>query len=201
MSLRMLAAGFVTALPLALSAPTVAADLYDPYAPKYSGSPYDDPRYAELYGKPKPYHRPYADRAGRGISTRLRTTSISSRFDPGPLSVTRSLIEEFDDSSDRPRWRKKPDFEPYHPKKACLPPADCLSRRELRRELVRDRLVETSATSRSAERPRSSHARRPNGTLYRLEVDRCAGEVVSAERLDGHRDSSHGAGAMVYPTY
>jgi hypothetical protein len=199
MSLRMLAAGFVTALLLALSTPTVAADLYDPYAPKYSGSPYDDPRYAELYGKPKPYHRPYAEEPVEDLYEDPDDDDLEP-FDPGPPKRYAKPFEEFDEWSDRPRWRKKPDFEPYHPKKTYLPPADCLSRHELRRELVRDgwsdfRDLEIRGKTAFVT------ARRPNGTLYRLEVDRCAGEVVSANRLDGHWDSYAWRRRDDFPTY
>lgn len=200
MSLRMLAAGLVTALPLAMAPATtaVAADLYDPYEPKYSGSPYDDPRYADIYGKPKPYHRTYPDEPVEEFYEAPDDVDLEPLY-PGPKRYAKPY-DEFDDWSDRTRWRKKPDFEPYHPKKAYLPPVDCLSHHELHRELIRDGWSDFRDLKIHGKIAFVS-ARRPNGTLYRLEVDRCAGEVVSAERVDGHPDSYAWRRREAYPTY
>ena len=162
MSLRLLMAGLVVSLPLASLSVANAADLYAPYERGYSGSPYDDPRYADIY-RPKPSYPPVEE-----WTEEYEEEEYSERFgkyDPPP-----------------PKWKR--DY--YKPKKAALPPV-CLPPHEIRRILIRDgwsdfRKIEVEDDVAFAI------ARRPNGTLYRIEVDRCDGEIVRAERLDVEND-------------
>lgn len=206
MSLRLLAAGLVTALPLAVNPSTAtAADLYDPFESGYSGSPYDDPRYADIYRKPKPYHRPHY-----GEPPVDELYEPPHDYDPEPLYPgPRRYAKRYDERSyGRPnRWRgerleplpEPPEFDPYAPRKAHLPPG-CLSRHELRRELARDGWSDFHDFSADGKLA-FVNARRPNGALYRLEVDRCAGEVVNASRIEGPSDSYAWRRREVYPTY
>ena len=204
MSLRLLAAGFVTVLPFAADVST-AADLYDPYESGYSASPYDDPRYAKIYRTPKPpphYGEPPVEELyepPHGLD--------SEPLYPGPKRYAKPYDKRPYGWSGKDRWRgeyleplpQAPDFGGYHPRKAHLPPR-CLSHQELHRELIRDGWSDFEDFT-----LRGQHAfvvaRRPNGTLYRLEVDRCAGEVVSANRIDGSPDSYAWRRREVYPAY
>lgn len=208
MSLRLLAAGLVIALPIAVNPSTAAAaDLYDPFESGYSGSPYDDPRYADIYRTPKPYHRPYS-----GEPPADELDDAPRDLDAGPPYPGLERYAKPHDKrpygwSDRHRWRGEyleplpppPAFDTYHPRKAYLAPS-CLPHAELHRELVRDGWSDFHDFSVSGKRA-LVNARRPNGTLYRLEVDRCAGEVVSASRIDGAPDAYAWRGRGVYPKY
>lgn len=148
-----LLAGFVSAA----FAPTLeAADLYDD-RPRY-GSPYDDPRYRDIYGHraPKPTYverrdlpppvEPYRDR--RGYLAPM----------PPPAYV------------DRRHWQR--DREP-----------DCVPRHEVRRALQEDGWSGFHDLDvRGADAV--VYAYRPSGHLYRLTVARCTGEVLSTHLVD-----------------
>lgn len=208
MSLRMLAAGLVTALPLALNPFTAkAADLFDPFESRYSGSPYDDPRYANIYRKPKPGHRPYYGEPPADELYEAPHDLDAEPPYPGPKRYARPHDKRPYGWSGKDRWRgehleplpQAPDLGDYHPRKAHLAPG-CLSHQELHRELIRDGwsdFHDFSVSGKSA----LVNARRPNGTLYRLEVDRCAGEVESASRIDGSPDSYAWRRREAYPAY
>ena len=208
MSLRLLAAGLVTALPFATHAPiAAAADLLDPFESGYSASPYDDPRYADIYRRPQPFDPP--DHGEPPVDGFYETPP---EFDaeppyPGPKRYIKRYDKRPYGWSGKDRWRGEyleplpgtPDFGPYAPRKAHLAPG-CLSHQELHRELIRDGwsdFRDFSVRGKSA----LVNARRPNGTLYRLEVDRCAGEVVSASRMEGSPDSYAWRRRGVYPAY
>lgn len=161
MSLRLLMAGLLVSLPLGSLPAANAADLYTPYERGYSGEPYDDPRYADIYRHPKPSYPPAEEWAEEYAEEEYSSERFGKYVPPPP-----------------PEWKR--DY--YRPKKAALAPV-CLPPHEIRRVLIRDgwsdfRKIEVDDDIAFAI------ARRPNGTLYRIEVDRCDGEIVRAERLD-----------------
>lgn len=150
--------------PLVICAPmaAAAADLdhdappYDPYASRYS-SPYDDPRYRDVYQHPAPPRhveryrdsRPGAHYSGSYKDGYLRPMDAPPRFADAPL-------------------RYKEDY--------------CIPRGEIRRHLIREGWSDFHnlelRTSIAFVRARS-----PSGRLFELKVDRCTGHVVRAEPL------------------
>jgi hypothetical protein len=134
------------------AAPLGAADIdYDRVPHDKYGSAYDDPRYADIYGPPKPYrpyHEPY------------------TRHDhPVPSAPVYGY-------EPRPHTR-------FAYREGCVP------RHEVRRQLERDGWSGFFDADPAGEVARVK-ARRPDGRLYQLAVDRCTGEVVSARPLDRH---------------
>jgi hypothetical protein len=187
MSLRLLTAGLVAALPLAAIPAASAADLGPPSDYGYSESPYDDPRYADIYRDPKP---PYAPPFRKPCAER----------DYG-------CYDEGYDPPAHGKWRGEyleplpppPEFDEYRPRKAYLPPA-CLPRHEIRRALIEDGWSDLHDFE-FGKRKAFLTARRPNGSLYRLEVDRCDGEVVRAERIEHAHAHSWSSRRKGYPTF
>jgi hypothetical protein len=133
-----------------------AADLYDGPPPDRYGSAYDDPRYADIYKYPKgPAYAPYG----------------------GP--VPRERVYRDDDYYDydaRPRRYSYAEPAPYGAR--CLP-----------REVVKDRLLARGWHDFHHGDIRGDiatvHARRPSGRLFLLSIDRCSGEVIGAQPLEG----------------
>ena len=119
-------------------ATTHAADLYDD-APVRRGSAYDDPRYAEMYGRPPaPPQRAY----------------------------------EYD--------RQQPSRRAQN----------CPSKDEISRMLERDGWGGFNNPQLIDRDTATIDARRPNGRPYRLEVDRCTGDVLAARPMDLPRYSA-----------
>lgn len=209
MHLHLLAAGLVTALPLTAEIPTAAAaDLFDPYGSGYSASPYDDPRYADIYRHPKPpprhhYGKPLFEEPDENLYD-----ADPEAPDVGP----RRYVKPYDNPygwSDRRPWRgeyldpllRAPDFGDYHPRAADLPPGTgCLPGHQVRRELIRDGWSDFHDFS-AGGRFAFVTARRPNGVPYRLKLDRCAGEIVRADRIDAPSDSYAWRRREAYPAY
>jgi hypothetical protein len=149
----LLAAGMLAVV--AAGAPAVrAADLEYGPGDRYS-SPYDDPRYRDLYG-PSP-------------RTAERYTYEERAYRPPvpPYNVYR------DDGYAPPRRYT----EDYRFGVQCLP------RHEVRRRLSEEGWVEFHDLE---LRPDVAilRARRPNGDLYDLRIDRCTGTVVHARPLE-----------------
>lgn len=137
-SLRTLRLTGATVLALAGAATAArAADLYDD-APVRHGSAYEDPRYAEIYGRGQP--------------------------------VPHERIYQYDD-------RGAPDRRADR-----CPPKDEISRR-----LERDGWGNFNNAVVIDRDTVTIDARRPNGRPFRLEVDRCNGEILAARPLDQPR--------------
>ena len=115
-----------------------AADLYDD-APVRRGSAYDDPRYADMYGRP-----------------------------PAP-----------------PQRAYEYDREPQ-PRRA----QNCPSKDEISRRLERDGWDGFKNPQLIDRDTATIDARRPSGRPYRLEVDRCTGEILAARPLELPRYSA-----------
>ncbi len=172
-----LAAGLLAA---AATTGAKAADLDEGPPPDRYGSAYDDPRYADIYKYPRapqgvpppgvyggPYSGPYA--AGPPPYA-------------GPIPRERVYREEDDyDRGYAPSPRRYSYVEPAPPPYAggrCAP-----------RELVKEQLYRDGWRDFHDGDPRGAfatvRARRPNGRLFELTLERCSGQVVRAEPLEG----------------
>ena len=164
-----LAAGLLTA---AATTGAQAADLYDgPPPPNRYGSAYEDPRYADIYRYPGPGPAPYAVPPPRPYV--------------GPYAgppIPREPVYR-DDDYDRPYDgpRRHSYLDPRRPYAGhCLP-----------REVVKERLLRQGWHDFHDGNVQGDiatvHARRPSGRLFALAIDRCSGEIVSAEPLEPRR--------------
>lgn len=153
-----LAATVLAAVVLLGSRPGAAADLdYDGVPPpdRY-GSAYEDPRYRDLYAPEPPRAYRFEPRPYAAVP-------------PPPVPPRPVYPDRFADWGPSPDWRFSD---------------GCLPRREITRRLVDEgwRDFHDLDLSRTAARV---SARRGNGDLFRLKVDRCNGEVLRAELIDG----------------
>ena len=159
--IKQLACAAIVSIFSAAAAPAMAADIYDRYGA--SGSPYDDPRYADIYGHPPPRH-------------------AEPRYaPPPPVVVERPPYDQpygyRDEVAPRDRYGYlRPMRPPLRADDGCMPPREI--RRSLRGEGWREfeDLELRGATA-------VIRARRPNGKPYELEVDRCSGDIVHARPL------------------
>lgn len=129
-----------------------AAPPYDPYASRY-GSPYDDPRYRDMYEHPAPpprYAAPYRPRSYRD--------NYLAPMDSAP---------RFDDPQRR-QYSSQSDY--------------CIPRGEAKRRLVADGWSDFHERELRGEVV-LVRARRPSGRLFELRVDRCTGEILRADPL------------------
>lgn len=138
MFLRALTAGAIALLAIA-AAPVAlqAADL-----DSYDASPYDDPRYGDVYRHPPPPPRPYVDRYG----------APHAPAPPPPPYAYR----------DAP-----PRGEPY----GCVP-------REVARAALERQGWMDFHNLQLAGQYVHLRARRPNGAVFELTLDRCSGQVL-----------------------
>jgi hypothetical protein len=141
--------------------PAAAADLDYGYVPppdKY-GSAYDDPRYRDLYGPEPPRAYRFEPRP-----------YVAAPPPPGPIPPGRVYPDRFAEWGPDPDWRFA---------EGCLP------RREIRRRLHDEGWFDFHDLEifRSVARV---NARRPNGDLFRLKVDRCNGDILRADPIDRH---------------
>lgn len=157
MKSSLLVAGILSVVLTTGAATSNAADLDYGRIPSDRYGAYDDPRYRDLYGPSArhepPYYRP-APPAPLPPATVYREPGI---YGPEPR-----------------RYSQAPDD--WRDRNGCLP-----------REEVRRRLVEDGWRDFHDLEVRTSHARvrarRPNGDVFDLKVDRCSGEVVDAQLL------------------
>ena len=151
------ATGALAALTLAGSAPAIAADLgYGASPSDRYRSAYEDSRYRDLFGQPA--------RADRYVD---EDDDVEERAD------TYRDREIYDDKRIITR-RRYTYTEPLVPQ--------CAPRAEIRDRLLREGwhdFDEIDVRSRVAV----VEARRPNGLQYRLKIDRCSGDIVSARPL------------------
>lgn len=161
------ATGALAALTLMGSVPALAADLGYGYPPsdRYK-SAYEDQRYSDIFGP----------RAGRARAPYVEEEDevVERDVEEHPPRVgTYQEREVYDDKRIITR-RQYSYAEPAVP--ACAP------RSEIRDRLLREgwhSFEEIDVRHRVA----IVEARRPNGLPYRLKIDRCSGDVVSAEPL------------------
>lgn len=156
MKLFALATGALAALTLAGSAPAIAADLGYGYPPsdRYR-SAYEDSRYRDIFGPARTDR--YADEED-DVVERVNTYRDREVYDDKRI-ITR---------------RRYTYSEPLV--------SQCAPRAEIRDRLLRQGwhdFEEIDVRNRVAV----VEARRPNGLPYRLKIDRCSGDVVSAHPL------------------
>jgi hypothetical protein len=150
-----------------------AADLYDGPPPDRYGSAYEDPRYADIYRypgpapyavpPPRPYLGPYA----------------------GPPIPRERVYRDDDFGYDRGYFNGPQRYSHVDPRRPyagghCLP-----------REVVKDQLLRQGWHDFHDGNVQGGiatvHARRPSGRLFALAIDRCTGDIVSAEPLEPRR--------------
>ena len=157
MKLLALATGALAVLTLAGSAPAIAADLGYGYPPsdRYR-SAYEDTRYRDIFGQPaRPVDR-YADEEDE-VEERAQV------YDR----------EVYDDKRIITRQR-------YTYTEPLV--SQCAPRAEIRDRLLRDGWHDVQELD-VRNRVAVVEARRPNGLPYRLKIDRCSGDIVSASPL------------------
>jgi hypothetical protein len=162
-----LAAGLLAA---AFSSGAQAADLDEGPPPPRFGAPYDDPRYSDIYKYPKP--------PGYVVPA------------PPPYAgppIPRERIYRDDDGPDYAGPRRYSYGDPAYGRR-CVP-----------RELVKDRLHHEGWRDFHDGEARGDiatvRARRPSGRLFELTLDRCSGEIVRAEPLEGRAYGPYAYGA------
>jgi hypothetical protein len=155
----LLAGGLLAAL--AAGAPGAqAADLEYDHRDRHS-SPYDDPRYRDLYGP--------APRTTQRYSYEERTY----RPPVPPHTVYRD--DTYRDDDEVPESRRYAEGYRFG--------AHCLPRREIRRRLRDDGWGEIHDLELKSD-VAILRARRLNGELYDLRIDRCTGAIVHARPLE-----------------
>ncbi len=156
MKLFALATGALAALTLAGSAPAIAADLGYGYPPsdRYR-SAYEDSRYRDIFGPARAQR--YVDEED---DVDERVTAYRDR-------------EVYDDKRIITR-RRYTYTEPLV--------SQCAPRAEIRDRLLRDGWHSFDEID-VRDRVAVVEARRPNGLPYRLKIDRCSGDIVSASPL------------------
>lgn len=225
-ALRYLAVAAVSAgVGLAVTSPSNAADLRpDPYYPKpQAGSPYDDPRYAELYGPDqrhpahrhtRPHKRAYKDHRDYRHDNDIYYDRYGNRVrrpDRNYRHSERHYDRRYDRYSDKRDYRDHR-YDPWadrhtrrrwsrHWRSGYLFSDHCVARRLVLRRLrhngwynFHDLRFHGPKATVAADNER--------GGSYRLVIDRCSGTVVKARRLHyrhtgyttGHYEPGYQAG-------
>jgi len=140
-----------------------AADLDEGPPPDRYGSAYDDPRYADIYKYPSP--PPYAVPAPRPYAV--------------PPIPREGVYRDERYGPDYDSGRRYSYAEPPSPYQGrCAP-----------REVVKERLFRDGWSDFHGGDVHGSvatvRARRPSGRLFELTLDRCTGEIVRAEPIEG----------------
>jgi hypothetical protein len=165
----------LTALQLQV-VPTQAADMYDRYGPR-AASPYDDPRYADIYTHPQPPRR-------------VEPRYVEPRYvEPGPVYQAPRYERPYahqDEQPPRDRYGYLKPINPPHYRQGHATAPACVHHSEIRRALVGEGWRDFQDLEFRGE-VAVVRARRPNGQLYSLKVDRCTGEIVNARPLDDGR--------------
>ena len=172
---RLLASTALAALAFAVpaAAPVRAADL------DYS---YKDSRPAEPYA-PYYYHR---DQAPRG---EYYEEKRHGRYDaPPPYADPPPRFSHYDERATPPRDQSRYDQR------------GCLTKGEIRYRLKEHGWQDFQEID-LRDATALVSARRPDGLLYRLEVDRCTGVIVQARLIDEGRGGGWRQGSRSYPTY
>ncbi len=162
-----LSAGVLAAALLVAAMPAAAADLDYRHVPgpdRY-GSAYDDPRYRDLYG-PEP--TPGYTYAPRAVEPRYRAEA--PLHPPGPVPPG-YVYGERDYGRGEERYARREAGPDWRQPEQCLRPG------QIKRRLVEDGWSEFQDVDANARFARI-RARRANGDLFALRVDRCTGEIL-----------------------
>ncbi len=170
-----LAAGLVALCLSPLAAQ--AADLYRDDPLPRSGAAYEDPRYADLYGNAQP--------------SRPRVETYRPYEPHGPIPRERVYRDDRDDAYD-PRYSRA------EPPRDSRSARGCPSKDEISRNLGNDGWGQFQNPQVIDRNIASIDATRPNGKPYRLEVDRCTGEILAIRPLEGPRYGSADPGYAPY---
>jgi hypothetical protein len=173
---RMAALGGLTAVVgltsnVGVSSQAMAADIYDDRGPRIS-SPYDDPRYGDVYRHPAPPPPSYAE---------PRYIDPPRRHEPPRDYAYRDDDDRGPVSRDRHGY-----LAPINPPRPHHRPTagdGCISHHEIRRALVNEGWRDFQDLELRGDVAKVE-ARRPDGRSYALKVDRCSGEIVHARPLD-----------------
>ncbi len=176
-----LAAGLLAA---AVTTGAQAADLYDGPPPDRYGQAYEDPRYSDIYKYPAPPRyavpppRPYA-----GVPV------------PPPYAgppIPRERVYRDDDYAYEPKYfppgpRRYSHADPRGHADPRAPYAGrCVPQERIKDELLSQGWQDFHHGSVQGE-VATVHARRPSGRLFALTIDRCTGEIVSAQPMEPRR--------------
>ena len=175
------AAGLLAASVVAGAGCALAADLDYGRVPTDRYSAYEDPRYRDLYAPdPRQAYAPPPGAYYRGVPPPPVPPSYVYRPD-GPYRY----------SEVAPDWR-------HRGGDGCLP------REEIRHRLIGEGWREFHDLDLRDDLARVN-ARRPNGDLYSLKVDRCTGDIVSSRLLErgqgGPYAYENGSGRWQRPYY
>lgn len=161
-SIRTISAAVLVAASLTVSAPVWAADLDSDVV----GSAYADPRYSDIYRHPAPpprYAAPYAPppayREQHYRDDRYSAAPVPPPYYGGPP----------------PQYQRE-----GRAQAGCLP-----------QQVIRDRLQDRGWQDFHDPQVMGNvahvRARRPSGRTFDLTVDRCSGEILQSEPVDGRR--------------
>jgi hypothetical protein len=161
-------AALVVGLAAASLSAAQAADLYRDDPPPRAGTAYDDPRYADLYGEgPRPRHR----------------VETYREYAPA-VPLPRERVYRDDRRDDRYEHDRRYSERDPRDRQAR---AGCPSKDEISRMLESDGWSRFNNPQVLDKATATVDAQRPNGRPYRLEVDRCSGEILAVRPLDGQR--------------
>ena len=176
---------------LSLSAAVNAADIFDG---RRASSPYDDPRYGDIYQHPTPPPR-YAE--PRYVEPPIAEPRY---IDPPRYAEPRyEPPRKYYDEAPVVPHRRYGYLEPMnprhdHPRHDYRNGSSCVPQGEIKRSLINEGWVDFRDLELRGDVARVQ-ARRPNGQLYVLKVDRCSGEIVHSRPLhDGRVPYGYGYG-------
>lgn len=166
---------FALASSMAMATAATAADIYDNYNPRAS-SPYDDPRYSDVYKHPVPPQQRYTE--PRYAEPRyVEPQYVEPRHDAQP---------RYYDEGPRVPTNRYGYLEPMNPRYQHRNQPTCVPHGEIRRALINEGWRDFQDLELRGEVAKVQ-ARRPNGQLYALKVDRCSGEIVHSQPLHDGR--------------
>jgi hypothetical protein len=146
---------------LSLTSSVNAADMYDDDPPPRRHSAYDDPRYADIYGRGPP--RPSPERRYYDEDDRPRVPIPRERVYREPPT---------------PYAEAPPRYRAYTSGRGCAP------RDEVRFRLEQDGWGDLHAPEIADDATAFVRARRSSGRLFELQIDRCSGDVIHARPLE-----------------
>ncbi|MFM2423497.1 MAG: hypothetical protein RL291_2027 [Pseudomonadota bacterium] len=168
----------ITVVSSLAAVPAQAADLdyRTPPSDRY-GTAYADPRYADLYGQRERVPPPYKPYAHPGYA-------------PPHVPIPQAPVYRAPHDEYEPRYGYAPPPAYAPPPHAYEPPrrapgrtAGCLPKQVIERELVADGWRDFHAPEVLNSQEAHIRARRPDGRLFQLRVDRCSGEIIAARPL------------------
>lgn len=168
--------------------PAAAADLSG--SSRYD-SPYDDPRYADIYGDPEPRRSHPYDSYKDSHDEPPKRHADDDDYDDDDARPPASFVErerEREREYLRPMRPGRRFAAPYRPERHSGRYNGCVPREEIKDRLRAEGWSDFHDLTLDGEFAIVG-ARRPSGRLFELEVHRCSGEVVNARP---QRSQAHG---------